>query len=723
MLENVETRALLRSQGLCHRLCRAVEAVLDMCKVQGRDTAAAFGVLVLVYLIFEDGTRLNVEFLSSRPLIALTMHVITEGCAPILRSLPGFASLVRSDTGAGTSRILSSAGAIVSSRGPLIAPKNLLDELQPFLRTPMPTTTMTTTTTITTMTTMASLSLISPARLLPARSFAGIVAPADLALYLLVRICMLTEGGASAETESSADRSSSAASADAHIAPKDKLSGGGGGETSEMDLMTHSTTARNALRSAADGRGLELLVLIAADAARALGTMATTPLPPAASAALLASVRDSVTAAALVHGIAPRFTHSLARLRIVLAVLEDASFLSDENTAELAVASVPLSVCMPDSSGGSGSGGGGSGSASVLATRRSFIAVLLSVVEWSTAWLRSTEISASYRDVNVSAATDDPVMDILHAALRVLMNLTNNVSAGCAAVIAAQPLAAHTVAARDWGIAVVVRVAVDFHSPRALVQRGKGTIPSVRVRREAVPNVGATATTTTTAAGVSASHFDALVLSAGFLANCIELDPGARIALRRIIVSASDITQVPPSVARLDCGGLTAVDFFCWLFASRFARMHELGGGAAGGGDATFEAEDVVLSAYIALLLGVCARGEESSDAHVLASLGVMLRLIDNDSASSLSSSSSSTESPTVVGARALSFALRAFVAVQTSAGVLTEEALGHVTSVQETLDRALTNNESSDIKTGLAPAPTASSSARGAGWLEAWLE
>ena len=707
MLDNVETRALLRSQGLCHRLCRAVEAVLEMCKVQGQEnTAAAFGVLVLVYLVFEDGTRLNVEFLSSRPLIALTMHVITEGCASIVRTLPGFASLVRSDTGAGTSRITSSA--TVSSRGPLIAPKNLLDELQPFLRTPMPTTTTTATTT---MTSMASLSLITPARLLPARSFAGIVAPTDLGLYLLVRICMLTEGGVSAETESSAERSSSA-SADAHIAPKDKLSGG---ETSEMDLMTHSTTARNALRSAADGRGLELLVLIAADAARALGTMATTPLPPAASAALLASVRDSVTAAALVHGIAPRFTHSLARLRIVLAVLEDASFLSDENTSELAVSSVPLNVCMPDSSSGGGA------SASVSATRRSFIAVLLSIVDWSTAWLRSTELSASYRDANVSAVTDDPVMDILHAALRVLMNLTNNVSAGCAAVIAAQPIATHAIAARDWGIAVVVRVAVDFHSPRALIQRGKGTIPSVRVRREVVPSVGMTATAATTA-GVSASHFDALVLSAGFLANCIELDPGARIALRRIIVSASDITQVPPSVTRLDCGGLTAVDFFCWLFASRFARMHELGGGAAGGGDATFEAEDVVLSAYIALLLGVCAREEQSSDIHVLASLGVMLRLIDNDSASSSSSSSSSTESPTVVGARALSFALRAFVAVQTSAGVLTEEALGHVTSVQETLDLALTNTESSEINTGLAPTTT-SSSARGAKWLEAWLE
>ncbi len=664
MLQSADTRGVLRSQGLCHQICRTIEAALDVRRSaasRGISIDVAFGLLVLVYLAFEDGTRPNAEFLSSRPLIELTMLVIAESCGDFLQAESSVENLCAATARARPTAVAPNRGNNSSST------KSLVEELQQFLH-PAPT---------------ARATHGSP-ELHPAHTFTGSITPSDLALYIQLRVCKLTdEGGLSSESESGAVAVPEAAFPST--------------ESSDSDMMLQSTAARNSLRLAANGRGLLILALIASDAASTFCKMATSPPPPSASAALMATIQDKATLLALKHGVAPRFTHPLARLRIVLAVLEDALFLSQENTAELAAAIVPSRVSSANVS------------ADGSCARNSFVSLLLSIAECSSLWLRGAVSRVSQLDAPTTGASDDPVIDILHAALRVLMNLTNNVPQGCAALLAAKSISqSHVRADRDWGLSVVVQVAVDFQSPRVNLKTRSSK--SIRVHREEVQSTGMVPS-------VSASQFDALVLSVGLLANCIEIDPLAQAGLRRIVVAASDVEALPTSVGRRECGGISALDFFCWLFASRFASMNEASAAASDVlGDTTFNVDDVVLGAYIALLIGVCARSEVSGESRVLESLGNMVRSCDQSAAGT-------SETPTMIAARMLTFALRAFVAVQTSAGVLTEEALGHISSVQETLDLALRGDIDGSVKKHTAQVAARAGWSAGGVSLEAWLE
>ena len=118
MLVAPAVRHSFRAHGLCQRLCSAGEACLvaplppvhrthptAQYGVHSLHGDAAFGLLSLALLCFEDGTRANLDFISSPTLITLAMRLLLEG-------LPGVAA---SDAALSAALATSAHGAAATS--------------------------------------------------------------------------------------------------------------------------------------------------------------------------------------------------------------------------------------------------------------------------------------------------------------------------------------------------------------------------------------------------------------------------------------------------------------------------------------------------------------------------------------------------------------------------------------------------------------------------------
>ena len=191
-----------------------------------------------------------------------------------------------------------------------------------------------------------------------------------------------------------------------------------------------------------------------------------------------------------------------------------------------------------------------------------------------------------------------------------------------------------------------------------------------------------------------------MVLALGLCANCVEKDARAPALLGALSVEASLGWLPPGAVAALRMGGggggghrvrLPATALLCALVAPLLARMG-FSGGEGGEEEPACSPDDVVLAAYLSLLLGYCLKGEGGGA--VLLWVGRVLEALGGCGGGApppppLPPVETAAERARLerAAASALSLALRAFVALQSSAGVLTEEALGHVTDVQAVLD------------------------------------
>jgi hypothetical protein len=346
-----------------------------------------------------------------------------------------------------------------------------------------------------------------------------------------------------------------------------------------------------------------------------------------------------------------------------------------------------------------------------------------------------------------AASQEHPLLDVMQGCLRVLINLSNNHRPGCRAVMdswqfpfrsqsnSQSQSQSQSHSERDegddaededdpqaWGIAVIAGVISAFASSsnaHASSSAEHGPSKRRKVGDESSPHQAPGHGQQPQKLGLS--HFDALVHACGLLANCVEHEPRARHTLAHtwlrsgpsaLGVSRSEAAALLSASAPLPGGAkgserMPALAFLCWLFVGRWnkldlkvvdndaskQKMVDVDGdakeadaedeaeGEEEGRD--FEADDLVVAAYLALLLGCAMREEHVAETVILASLRAII------------SEPSGGSADDAYCLAVMSTVLRAFIALQTHAGVLTEEALGHVETVQAIFDHIKHRNNS----------------------------
>ena len=642
MLETFAQRQSFRAHGLCQRLCSAAEGVLTaqappagahgaaaaaLYGVHAFHADAALGVLVLVYLAFEDGTAANLDFLASPPLIALSLRLLADAAPAAMRAdaalaqalaqaaLPRPASSTAPDAG---SAVLSNAASVRAPALPLEA------QLQPFLQRGS--------------SAGAEGGAGALSRQTPPRALSGHVSALDLALYIPLRCCL--SGDLGAEGGASASASASSAS-----------EGGAGAAAKGALLVRHATPViRDALRQSLGGRGLQALALAAAHFSRALQDLASGPPAPAPASASASALPQPppqdlhpAARAALARGIPATHLLPLSRLSATLSLLNDASFLSEENTAQLAQTVVPQKCLLGEEAGGAAALGGGGGV--------SLVSVLLSCVSWGVGWLGRREGGGE------GSSEDNPAAEAVLGSLRVLVNLTHCYAPGCKALVSARRIAvggegeegsssssSSSSSTPSWGVSVVLSV---LHFAQGSSSSSSGSAHT--------------------------AHFDALVLALGCLANCVEKDArvydllvGRDLACGSSGEAAGPAQQphiplhIPPADAAVLLGGrptphsattapsptpatlpphstqCPALAYLVWMLAQLLGRMGFSDAGGAGSssssssrrspragvegegegeegegeGSGVCDPDDAVLAGYLTLLLGCCLKYE-----------------------------------------------------------------------------------------------------------------
>ena len=430
-----------------------------------------------------------------------------------------------------------------------------------------------------------------------------------------------------------------------HVGEGEAEEGGGATDTDVEALAVALSTTRAAVGTSLKGQGPALLCLLLADASAHLHGLLFGPyLPPPAAGNAAGAQNNNLDA------VPPRFRRAVSRTLLLLAVLEDATFANAANAQALVLASVPRHLV------GDGSGVPG---------RVPLPTLLLTLVSWCTEWKSGDGVGGRAGRGRGIVSSGHPVTDVLHGALRVLVNITNRSASGCSALFHAKaptPPTAPTPSAPSappaWGLATISRaVAANLDSG------------------EAAPG-----------------DFDTLVLSLGVLTNVLEHDPAARDALLTLTVrvdagggKGKKGGGGGPSVQRAHAAAAAAADAYgaslppcdashvsvlalvCHIFACRHAALTSAS--AKGGDDAGLSADDVATGGYSALLLG-CAMVD-----HKLNSL-VVLRTLD---AVLGEEGSPAGDHPAIAALRSV---VDMFLGMQGAAGVLTAEAVGHASAV-----------------------------------------
>ncbi len=470
---------------------------------------------------------------------------------------------------------------------------------------------------------------------------AGRMPSHDLALYLLYRALAVAEACEGAEGEGAAHAEDSPALARA--------------------LSSALEGTRAAARSACGGRGMDVVASIGVDAGRCLRDLAVEPLWTPPSPAMLSSLASTpgpgaaLTAAALRAGLPARSALPLARLRLAAHALEDASFLSAENAGALAACTLPSTLLFPSAPPSS---------------RLTLVACLLALTRAASSAL-------------ARAGEGGPVRDAQTLLMRVLINVSNGHKPGCEAIAGAslRPIGAEGGAppwglpapdsrriAGDggcWGVAVIVDVIAAHCFVGAA---GSGSDGAGAGRRKGGPS------------------FDSLVTALGLLANVVEGSTAAREGLGRVRVDlpragvrqADVLALAAVSVGEgAPCTGSSGVGLLAAVLADRARRM-----GLTGEGEGGAEADDVVVGAYTALTLGCVGAGPGNARSLVLRSLSACL-------------------SPPPPGAAwytpavdVVALSLRAYLALQAQAGLLSEETVASVGAVQGVLDAITAGGE-----------------------------
>ncbi len=276
--------------------------------------------------------------------------------------------------------------------------------------------------------------------------------------------------------------------------------------------------------------------------------------------------------------------------------------------------------------------------------------------------------------------------DLIHGCLRVLINLTNRQATGCSAILAAVcPIADSALffpsfkhsSSTLWGFTSIFRVITSFASSMS--------------------------TTTSLDDLIERSNFDSLVLALGLLANCVEYEPSARESLLHISINdeVSSLSSVTRRVQTNE-GRAPAIHYLCSLFFTHYKRLGLRSESMLSSSsvslnksqeesftdetnNSTLNPDDVVVSSYLSLLLGCSMRENKNAQSAVFSALGPLLSSISiSNQTHQTNLTIKHTDKPNVVlTIEALSLSLKAFIALQTATGTLTEETIHHVQSVQ----------------------------------------
>lgn len=516
------------------------------------------------------------------------------------------------------------------------------------------------------------------------------VQPCDVALYLLHRVTGLCDdeeetgaahtGGEPSLESIEPDSAMSASSSAAAIAAS---------EATEKALAVHVAATRAALRAGADGSGIALLVAKAAEAALTIRPLLSQPSSPS-----FAATEDSSSLSPLESAVPPPYRRPFMTVLLLLRVFEDASFLNENLVRALVEASLRLPLTPPHA------GKNAASSASVAPESRSFVSLLLCVSDWCLANLVASLPVArgggpggasgapprgkkgSNKSPDTTGAAEQPAhftVELLQGCLRVLVNLTNHFPPGCEALVAGAPLSTKSVyseaapgsTANGWALSLVLRLIRMFESAALSPARAAAAAAARGPRQSESPS--------------PPFAYDVLVLALGLLTNCVEHSATAREAIGSLV--GGDV-----SAALAGCGEPSALAYLCMLFVQRYdsLQLHsvpvshapassESSNAPAVHDSIDFDAENVVVGAYLALLIGCAMQQHRGNQAAVLASIGSRLptRIV---------SSSGRASMPRHPSIEALLTVLRAFVALQSHAGVLTDDAAHHISAVEALL-------------------------------------
>lgn len=732
------------------------------------DTDLSFGFLTILYLLFLDGTRINVDMVTPS-VIHFLLRVIAYGYRdllsldPLLRSvLPTVVHSTDNNSPTATNGVTEFMDTLqpfvggVSMNPSVVSKPNLSTNHRTDSSGNIPPTTATTllkpksenNTVInefdfdvpssssngTTRRPVVRASVTvpetkpepvqlpsPPSSLILPTTVHGVVQPQDLALYLLARCIRL------AEEVDNDDEDIQDIDINNHMSER---------RLTVESLANTMEKVREAVRTALNGKGLHILVAISGDAARSIREMASpnSQLPPSS---MQANRRPALALAAR-FGIAPRYVQAIARLRLGFQVIEDAAFLSGDNTA-IIVQLTLMSDILRKPVEHIKTSLNRNNDASVTLSRCTFISLLLSIVEWTSSLLESrgiltnttgtsstgttnssTPTAASTSPISTAtAASNDgtvnhPVIEVMQGSIRVLINLTNNYSPGCLEVATTVPFAGldtndgtatdtnHVVTFDNeaWGLGVIVRVCVMFGSQTQVTK----TSPTLKKKTEkrstsATPGVES-ASSRKGNHGSPGGHFDILMLALGLLVNCIEYETSARNVLSQIFIDAQACHFSDDQIAQFHAGyygplttnhrKITALSYFAALFVLRYQCL-ELDNPSVNK-DATIESmeeptntidtDGITIASYLVFLI-TCAILESSAmQETVLALIGRFLQYERKRSIGSVSSSKIAITTATT----AISQVLRSFVALQNVIGILTEETIQQVQEVENML-------------------------------------
>ena len=481
------------------------------------------------------------------------------------------------------------------------------------------------------------------------------------------------------------------------------------------DAALHIQGTRLAVASSLGGQGIALLALRLAAATWALRAFLAEPALPlplysattgSSAGTLAAPPRAPSAALAWVESFPPRYQCAFAELRLLLALFEDITFSADGAVQRGTDARIPSSLMFRKGQGIEATAARGTSAAgcdaSAAGRDASVVELLLTCVEWL--------LSNAPATINAAA----PLLALFHGFLRVLVNLTNHHAAGCAAVLSASriepPVAAATppaalldIAGLPWGLSIVIRTVI---LARSAVDAAVAPVCSGSAVAPQTSNAG----------------FDTLVLGLGLLTNCLEHDPDARSALaagsfRVGALPAADEARVRSLLVQCQAGGKQSTTSFaasaasasvlallCDVFCERYVRLglHSsdddspgvapVQGPTAGTddespGDLGGSADDVVVAAYAGMAICCCMLRHEENQRTVLSMIGPA---VDSSACATapLATAATCVVRPVLhPGLVALKRVLRVFVALQTSAGVLTDDSLQHILAVEGLLD------------------------------------
>jgi len=597
----------------------------------------------------------NLDFLSSSSLVALSLRLLAEElphvveCDATLSSQ--FACIIQEDAvgggGATVSRGSGMGGKILSNAsGRVVKEERLPVLLQPYLAS---------------VRKASSGSLGLRNALL---STVDAVSPIDISLFILLR-CLsgaMDECGGGAAVSGQHSSNPTTDSSSMPTTAISSSSGASGGFDASLIvspqlLAEWKMTLRETLHQSLGGRGLNFLSIYVAQLSHSLRRHTASPVFPL----------DSRT----------EDLQGMVRLQALLALLEEASANDADNISLLVHTHVPLELVIvsppfggekreeevvggqlasekttsaldlreksyyrPYSSSSSSSSGKSKTTANIT-----LVSLLTNIIEWCLIWAESQQLNefavagteggiqlqqVEGQQRNVAndgrcAEADIPVIEVLLACLRVLVNVTHGYSPGCKALYASTPLFAegesstststttlnHSGVHYSWGIDIIFRVVftagqVSLSGNPAGGGRLSPILSFPKTTTAHIPsagNVGAAAAEEAVSVLASAqdlqpssvARFDALVLSLGLLTNCVEKDSRTYQALcsgrlsggcfmrsgetasssgsPKTCVGASAATSPAASISAAWPHGQSSLTFLCFLLASLSRRL------------------------------------------------------------------------------------------------------------------------------------------------------